>query len=75
MHAILTDRHSFLVSAIPQIWKRINDLENNSCERRRSPFAHSIYGVATTINAANYGYFLALEMANDLGHSNVIIAR
>lgn len=30
--------------------------------------AHSIYGVASTINAANYALFLALEKVQQLGH-------
>lgn len=30
--------------------------------------AHSIYGVASTINAANYTLFLALEKVQQLGH-------
>ncbi|XP_037815588.1 geranylgeranyl pyrophosphate synthase isoform X2 [Lucilia sericata] len=32
------------------------------------PVAHSIYGVASTINAANYVLFLALEKVQQLGH-------
>ena len=30
--------------------------------------AHSIYGVASTINSANYVLFLALEKVQQLGH-------
>lgn len=30
--------------------------------------AHSIYGVASTINAANYVLFIALERVLSLGH-------
>lgn len=33
--------------------------------------AHSIYGVASTINAANYVLFLALEKVQQLGHPDV----
>ncbi|BES88023.1 Polyprenyl synthetase [Nesidiocoris tenuis] len=39
----------------------IDDIEDNSILRRGIPVAHSIYGVASTINAANYVFFLALE--------------
>ena len=39
----------------------IGDLENNSKLRKGIPVAHSILGVAQTINSANYVYFLALE--------------
>lgn len=36
--------------------------------------AHSIYGVASTINAANYVFFLALEKVQQLGHPDVSVA-
>jgi geranylgeranyl diphosphate synthase type 3 len=39
----------------------IDDIEDNSVLRRGSPTAHTIYGVASTLNSANYVYFLALE--------------
>lgn len=35
----------------------VDDIEDNSKLRRGVPVAHSIYGVASTINAANYVYF------------------
>lgn len=50
---------------------RIDDIEDNSCLRRGVPVAHSIYGVASTINAANYVLFLALEKVQQLGHPDV----
>ncbi len=34
--------------------------------------AHSIFGVAQTINSANYIYFLALEKTMALGHPNAV---
>jgi geranylgeranyl diphosphate synthase type 3 len=40
---------------------RVDDVEDNSILRRGVPVAHSIFGVAQTINTANYVYFLALE--------------
>lgn len=51
---------------------RIDDIEDNSILRRGVPVAHSIYGVASTINAANYVLFLALEKVQQLGHPEVI---
>ncbi|XP_058789557.1 terpene synthase [Phymastichus coffea] len=39
----------------------IDDIQDNSILRRGIPVAHSIYGVASTINAANYVLFIALE--------------
>lgn len=50
---------------------RIDDIEDNSCLRRGVPVAHSIYGVASTINAANYVFFLALQKVQQLGHPDV----
>ncbi|XP_037905297.1 geranylgeranyl pyrophosphate synthase isoform X2 [Hermetia illucens] len=40
----------------------------SSCYWRGIPVAHSIYGVASTINAANYVLFLALEKVQLLNH-------
>ncbi|CCX06131.1 geranylgeranyl diphosphate synthase [Pyronema domesticum] len=39
----------------------VDDVEDNSILRRGVPVAHSIFGVAQTINTANYVYFLALQ--------------
>lgn len=36
---------------------RVDDIEDNSKLRRGVPVAHSIYGVPSTINTANYVYF------------------
>lgn len=47
----------------------IDDIEDNSILRRGIPVAHSIYGVASTVNTANYVLFLALEKVLALGHS------
>ncbi|CAH0394222.1 unnamed protein product [Bemisia tabaci] len=46
----------------------IDDIQDNSILRRGIPVAHSIYGVASTINAANYVLFIALERVLSLGH-------
>ncbi|CAL1528662.1 unnamed protein product [Lymnaea stagnalis] len=45
----------------------IDDIEDNSKLRRGIPVTHSIFGVAQTINTANYVYFLALEKLFTLG--------
>ncbi|OQO10007.1 hypothetical protein B0A48_04362 [Cryoendolithus antarcticus] len=39
----------------------IDDVEDNSNLRRGVPVAHQIFGVAQTINSANYVYFRALQ--------------
>lgn len=46
----------------------IDDIEDNSKLRRGIPVAHSIYGVAHTINAANYIYFQGLQKVLSLKH-------
>ncbi|KAJ8727377.1 hypothetical protein PYW07_001496 [Mythimna separata] len=46
----------------------IDDIQDNSILRRGIPVAHSIYGVASTINAANYTMIVALEKTQELGH-------
>jgi geranylgeranyl pyrophosphate synthase len=49
----------------------IDDIQDNSKLRRGVPVAHNIYGVPLTINAANYIYFLAMQKALTLRHSDV----
>lgn len=46
----------------------MDDIEDNSILRRGLPVAHSIYGIANTLNTANYVFFLALEKTQALGH-------
>lgn len=46
---------------------RIDDIEDNSRLRRGTPVAHLIYGVPTTLNSANYMYFLGLQKLLQLG--------
>ncbi|XP_046392536.1 geranylgeranyl pyrophosphate synthase isoform X1 [Ischnura elegans] len=46
----------------------IDDIQDNAVLRRGVPVAHSIYGVASTINAANYVLFIALEKVLTLNH-------
>ncbi|XP_069741247.1 geranylgeranyl pyrophosphate synthase isoform X2 [Narcine bancroftii] len=50
----------------------IDDIEDNSKLRRGFPVAHSIYGVPSVINSANYVYFLSLEKVLSLGHPEAI---
>jgi geranylgeranyl diphosphate synthase type 3 len=44
----------------------VDDIEDSSKLRRGHPVAHSIYGIAQTINSANYVYFLALGESQSL---------
>ena len=52
------------------LYSSIDDIEDNSSLRRGIPVAHHIFGVASTINAANYAYFLGLEKVFSLNHSD-----
>lgn len=45
----------------------MDDVEDNSDLRRGIPVAHKIYGVAQTINSANFVYFKAIEAIDRLG--------
>ena len=63
--------YGFIVSH--PLFYRIDDIEDNSKQRRGIPgmddhflsnlciVAHEVFGIAATINAANYVYFLALQ--------------
>ena len=44
----------------------IDDIEDNSKLRRGQPVAHSIFGIPSVINCANYVYFIALEKCQQL---------
>ncbi|KAI0906513.1 isoprenoid synthase domain-containing protein [Ustulina deusta] len=46
----------------------IDDIQDNSQLRRGRPVAHNIFGVAQTINAGNYVYFLALKELQKLNN-------
>lgn len=56
---------------VHDIFFRTDDIQDNSVLRRGIPVAHSIYGIASTINAANYMSFVALERTLSLGHPEV----
>lgn len=50
----------------------IDDVEDDSVLRRGVPCAHHIYGVAQTINCANYVYFLALSEISKLNNPKMV---
>lgn len=50
----------------------IDDIEDSSKLRRGFPVAHSIYGVPSVINSANYVYFLGLEKVLTLDHPDAV---
>ncbi|TDZ55078.1 Geranylgeranyl pyrophosphate synthase [Colletotrichum sidae] len=50
----------------------IDDVEDSSSLRRGLPVAHNIFGVAQTINSANYIYFCALQELQKLQNPKAI---
>jgi geranylgeranyl diphosphate synthase type 3 len=50
----------------------VDDVQDSSELRRGFPVAHNIFGVAQTINSANYIYFAALQELLKLGNQSVI---
>jgi geranylgeranyl diphosphate synthase, type III len=50
----------------------VDDVEDSSSLRRGLPVAHNIFGVAQTINSANYIYFCALQELQKLRNQKVI---
>ncbi|KAK9871185.1 hypothetical protein WA026_011466 [Henosepilachna vigintioctopunctata] len=50
----------------------IDDIQDSSILRRGVPVAHAIYGVPSTINAANYCLFIALERVLKLEHPEAV---
>ena len=66
-----------IVSLLHNASLLIDDIEDNSKLRRGVPVAHSIFGIAQTINTSNYVYFVALEKVNQLQNPkamNVFVA-
>ncbi|CAG9769208.1 unnamed protein product [Ceutorhynchus assimilis] len=62
--AIVTD----IVQILHSSSLLLDDIQDNSILRRGIPVAHSIYGIPSTINAANYASFIALERVQMLQH-------
>ncbi|QKD54412.2 isoprenoid synthase domain-containing protein, partial [Fusarium oxysporum Fo47] len=50
----------------------IDDVQDSSELRRGFPVAHNIFGVAQTINSANYIYFVALQELHKLNNPELI---
>jgi len=51
----------------------IDDIQDNSKLRRGIPVAHAVFGVATTINTANYVYFQCLEKVLSTGEPKAAV--
>ncbi|XP_066139479.1 terpene synthase isoform X1 [Euwallacea fornicatus] len=66
--AIITD----IVQILHNSSLLLDDIQDNSILRRGIPVAHSIYGIASTINAANYASFIAIERVLQLDHPDAV---
>jgi geranylgeranyl diphosphate synthase type 3 len=53
-------------------YPRIDDIQDNSTLRRGIPTAYSIYGVDSTINAANYLLLKGLKNVQNLNHPDAM---
>lgn len=67
LNTTVTTRYAYSRTII-----RIDDIEDNSKLRRGVPVAHHIFGVASTINCANYVYFESLDMLYKLHNPTAI---
>ncbi|KAK9780197.1 hypothetical protein SCAR479_02834 [Seiridium cardinale] len=71
-----TDRLKIIANSIDMLHSAsllIDDIQDNSTLRRGLPVAHTIYGVAQTINSANYYYFRAMDELRKLGNAEAIM--
>ncbi|XP_069461126.1 geranylgeranyl pyrophosphate synthase-like [Ambystoma mexicanum] len=50
----------------------IDDIQDNSKLRKGFPVAHSVYGIAAVINAANYAYLLSIQKILTLCHPDAM---
>jgi geranylgeranyl pyrophosphate synthase len=64
-----------IVSSLHDASLLIDDVEDGSNLRRGVPVSHAIFGIAPTINAANYVYFLALEKCMALNNGGALKVR
>jgi len=64
----MVDKIKTIISYLHNSSLLIDDIEDNSKLRRGVPVAHSIYGTPSTINCANYVYFMALSECHQLNN-------
>jgi geranylgeranyl diphosphate synthase type 3 len=50
----------------------VDDVEDNATLRRGYPVAHSLFGIAQTINSSNYMLFVALQKILELGSEEAV---
>ena len=55
------------------MYERVDDVQDDSSLRRGKPAAHTVYGVAQTINSANHAYFLAQRELINLEEASTMV--
>ena len=65
LHLVLLESQD-IIASLHNASLLVDDIEDSSKLRRGVPCAHTIYGIANTINCANYVFFLALEKCHTL---------
>ncbi|XP_003738171.1 geranylgeranyl pyrophosphate synthase [Galendromus occidentalis] len=70
--AQVCDRIADIVSLLHNASLLVDDIEDNSSLRRGVPTAHRVFGIPSTLNTANYVYFLGLEKCLKLGNSRAV---
>jgi len=68
----ILEKVSDIVEVLHNASLLIDDIQDGSELRRGQPVAHAIFGVAQTINSANYAYFIALERVLALNHPKAV---
>ncbi|KAJ8599833.1 hypothetical protein CTAYLR_005598 [Chrysophaeum taylorii] len=61
-----------IVSELHNASLLVDDIEDGSQLRRGKPVAHLIFGVPSTLNCANYVYFIALERCHELRNARAL---
>ena len=61
-----------IVSRLHNASLLVDDIEDGSQLRRGKPVAHLIFGVPSTLNTANYVYFIALDECHKLGNADAL---
>ncbi|EGB10073.1 hypothetical protein JL720_6258 [Aureococcus anophagefferens] len=61
-----------IVSRLHNASLLVDDIEDGSQLRRGKPVAHAIFGVPSTLNTANYVYFIALEECHRLDNGEAL---
>jgi len=59
---------NFLLELCIILYCRIDDIQDNSILLRGISAAHTVYGVASTLNATNYVHFVELNRKQCLNH-------